>query len=239
MLPAVEDKPLADILANPATFSNRVVIPTGLYVIGRHAQLLPDGTILGQVAQVKFGTHAAILSQVHQADFAKPIVLETGFARRLIEACAASRLRLSATVLSGNFSHDFGDTAAVLTLHVAKRSDGSSETWVPIVHEAEFLTGMDFWRIGERKFHNSFASQTLTPDGIVRKGVSPRTDWSSRLDAKYLAEIRHLVHNIKDARFNRDMQQLDSVMGKMLNNLIQADAAAQRACLLRTTGRVV
>jgi serine/threonine protein kinase len=230
--PAVEDKPLADILANSATFSNRVVIPTGLYVIGRHAQLLPDGTILGQVAQVKFGTHAAILSQVHQADFAKPIVLETGFARRLIEVHAL-QTSPGPTIHTGNFSHDFGDTAAVLTLHVAKRSDGSSETWVPIVHEAEFLTGMDFWRIGERKFHNSFASQTLTPDGIVRKGVSPRTDWSSRLDAKYLAEIRHLVHNIKDARFNRDMQQLDSVMGKMLNNLIQADAAAQRAAAQR------
>ncbi len=226
---AVENQSLETILAAPSEFSNQVMIPTGLFVIAKHAQLKPDGTILGAVAKVKFAVQpGSQICQVQQADAAKPILLESGFAHRLAEVHA---LQLSPTArsLSGNFHQDFGDSSAVLTIHVVQRVDVDDKTWEPMIHEAEFLTGMNFWRIGEEKFGNSFKSLILTPDGVVHNGISRRTDWRDRINAKYLAEVRHLVHKIKDAALCGEMQQIETVMEKNLSNIMQANAAAQRA----------
>ena len=81
---------------------------------------------------------------------------------------------------------------------------------MPVLGQAEFLIGMNYWRIGEKKFKDSFNSVTLTGDGEVRRGLSPRSDWSPRLGAAYLAEVRHVVKGVKNAKFSEQMQQLDA-----------------------------
>ena len=95
--------------------------------------------------------------------------------------------------------------------------------------EAEFLVGMNYWRIADKKFGGSFNTVTVTPIGAVRKGASPRRDWSTRMGAAYLSQVRRVVDNIKDTRFAQEMQQLNGAMNRALDNVIRNNPDPTRA----------
>src|SRR5262249_33516062 len=80
---------------------------------------------------------------------------------------------------------------------------------------------MNFWRVGEKKFKDSFRTLTVRAHDPPNLGLSPRSDWSTRLNASYLMEVRHFVHNIKDGKFPAEMQQMNSVLGQAMNNVIR------------------
>src|SRR5262249_56909268 len=101
---------------------------------------------------------------------------------------------------SGIFTHDFGDTAAVLTFHVQKRTGGERTEWVPVLKEAEYLVGMNFWRVGEGKFKDSFGSLIVRAEAPPRLGLSPRRDWSTRLNGKYQRQGPYLLPKIQARR---------------------------------------
>ena len=74
---------------------------------------------------------------------------------------AVGALRIDHGSSSLIFDH-FGDNAAVLTFHVRKRTDDDSNSWVPSLMKVEFLVGMNFARIGQGKFKDSFRTVTVS-----------------------------------------------------------------------------
>lgn len=236
--PPLENQALAAVLAEPAGFSNRVVVPLGLYVFGRFARKNPDETVTAQVARVSYHVQARNPAIVQQAEDVLSVLLDRDFAERLANA-RVIQIRPGESTPTGSFAQDFNDTGAVLTLEVAKRQFSEREEWVAVVKEAEFLLGMNFRRIGEKKFKDSFHTITITSAGPVRKGISPRSDWSSRLNAKYLMEIRHVISAFKANQFAADMHKLDGAMNQALGNLIRNSSDPARALdqRLRNGGR--
>jgi hypothetical protein len=118
---------------------------------------------------------------------------------------------------------------AVLTFHDQKRTESANEDWVPVLHKMEFLVGISFPRLGEGKFNNTFRTLTLSSSQSQQVGLSERHDWHDRLGFKYIKSIRTIAHNIKDARFQADMAQLNAAMSAQLGSILRAEAAAERA----------
>jgi hypothetical protein len=227
--PPVERQALQELLSNPTEFSNRVVVPSGLFVFAKNAMRNADGTATAQVAPIIFHVRGQNLHVLSPSDHPKPIVVDPELARRLFDH-HVFRLLPNPPSLTGRFTDDFGDTGAVLTFHVARKVGGSRDDWVPVLKQAEFLVGMNFWRIGERKFKDSFKTLTISTDEPPRLGLSLRTDWSEdRLNASYLAGIRHYVKNIKDLKFLSDMQRMDGVMSQALGSLLRNNVDPARA----------
>jgi hypothetical protein len=221
---------LTAVVEDPSKFGNKVVVPTGLFVFARRGQRNGDGTVTVMVSRVAFHVQGMNLAAIRPAEAPTPVALEPTFARRMEELHAITA-GPSSPGLTGNFARDYNDSAAVLTLRVAKRREGGREDWVPLVSQAEFLVGMNYWRIGEKKFGDSFKTVTVTADGAVRHGLSPRNDWSTerRMGMAYLIHIRNVVRNIKGTKFAQDMQQMNSAMSRAAESAVRNSVDPARA----------
>jgi hypothetical protein len=215
------------MLKDPSAVANHVVVPDGLYVLSKNAQRNPDGTATAMAQQVNFYIRGKTLAVIepkvdeHKVrELPKPVVIDPELARRLSDMKAVHLLPVMPGP-AGVFTHDFGDTAAVLTFHVQKRTGGEGTEWVPVLKQAEYLVAMNFWRVGEKKFKDSFRTLTVHAHEPPHLGLSTRSDWSARLNASYLMEVRHFIRNIKDGKFAAEMQQMSSVLGQAMNNVIR------------------
>jgi hypothetical protein len=226
--PSITDQPLDALLASPGDYGNRWFEPIGLFVMGRRGVRNPDGTVTTHVAKVGLHVRNASLSVLAQADNPRQVVLDHGFALQL-DHLHALAITYGETSLTGNFAQDFNDSAAVLSFAVARRREGTKEEWVPLLRKAEYLLGMNYSRIGYKKYKDSFATLTLVPEGIVRRGVSPRTDWSERIGARYRLQVENFVRGVKNAQFNQEMQQLSGAMNRALGDIMRNTPDPARA----------
>jgi DNA-directed RNA polymerase subunit RPC12/RpoP len=208
---------LAELLDNPSAFANRIVAPAGHYVLGSQAMQNPDGTVTAVAVRVSLHARERNLAFLAPVEPPVLILVDPELARNLHSLKA-----LNVTPRTPNLVSDrFGDNTAVLTFHVQKRTDSGNPVWVPVLKKAEFLVGMNYLRIGESKFMDSFLTLTVSTTERQRVGRSPRRDWSTRIGQKYISQIRHLVHNLKEVKYAQERDQMNGVMSNMLGSLLR------------------
>jgi len=224
--PEVGKLSLAELLERPEAASGQVAVPPGLYLLSRQAGLNPDGTVRAGAVRVRPRFHKdSGRTSFEPAESSLTIAVDREVARHL------ERHRVWAVDPydhSDTYSTP-GDTAAVLTFHVQRRTASGRSDWVPVLRKVEFLTGMNAWRVGERKYGGAFASRTVTPTQPGLDGRGQRSDWSDRLGRPYLLSLRHFVLDVKNARFSQDMQRMDSMVGNAVGSAIRNQAEQTRA----------
>ncbi len=216
-LPVIEKHSLSELLDQPETFADRAVEPTGLYAIGRHSSRNHDGTVTIPVRRVTVHARAGNLAAHQQAESAMMMIADPVVARHL-ESLRVIRIDPFASRATPG---EWGDNAAVLTLHVQKRMDSAAEEWVPTLKKIEFLVGINFLHVGEGKFHDSFRSLIVMPNDAEIVGLSPRHDWSTRLGVPYTQQLKHIVHNTKEENLVREMALLNRGLISQLGNVLR------------------
>ena len=208
---------LAELLDNPSAFANRIVAPAGQYVLDSQAMQNPDGTVTAAAARVSLHARERNLASLDRVEPPVLILVDPELARSLHSLNA-----LNVTPRTPNLVSDrFGDNTAVLTFHVQKRTDSGNPVWVPVLKKAEFLVGMNYLRIGESKFKDSFRTLIVSTTERQRVGLSPRRDWSTRIGQHYISQIRHLVHNLKEIKYAQERDQMNGMMSNMLGSLLR------------------
>jgi hypothetical protein len=230
----LEKESLPKVLADPDLFAQKIVIPTGLHVLGSAAQQLPDGTIVGTVARTRIHyMNAQKYAVLEPPSEPQNVVIQSELAERLRELKALTINRVGKPHLAATF----GDNAASLTLHVQKRVEGSDESWVPVVNRIEFLLALDPVRIAETKYSHSF--KTLTISATEQRVGASTNAWSDKIGQPYIGQLRRALNYIKNVKFSMEMQHLDSQLGRAVSDVMSrtVDPAKILDQRLRSTAR--
>lgn len=228
--PEIQDREIESLIEHPDELANRVVIPEGLFLLGNLATQHPDGRITIYVARATLSVQGNSYSQLRRtADPPFQVHLDPALAHNL-ESLEAVRL----TTRTGSMNvGEFGDNAAALTFHVRHRIDNGLNLFIPVLNQVEFLIGMNYLRIGEGKYRDSFRTLTISPAEPKHDGLTLRHDWDVRIGRPYVASLRRIVRRMKDNKFASDMRQLNGAMSNMLGNIMRQEADANRRFLER------
>ncbi len=214
--PPDEKESLHTLLQEPDTFADRIVVPTGLYVLGPITMSNPDGTAATTVCRVALHAKTNNIAHLEPTESPVEVQIAPDLAAHL-RSLADPRSLQSRTHLIGRW----GQTAAVLTFHVQKRNDSETAAAVPILKKIEFLVGMNFYRIGEGNYKDSFKTITATASNAPFQGVSDRHDWSIRLTPRYTNQLKKVVNVIKENKFYHNMQVLNNAMAPAFDSMIR------------------
>ncbi len=214
--PPVDKHSLAEILGKPDTLSDRVVVPTGLYVLGPVRQDSESGTASTTVTRIAMHVRSNTLAFLQPTDPPVTVQVDHELATNL-RPLANLRVAQPDNTAIGIWSA----SSAVLTFHVQQRLDGPTGEWVPVLKKIEFLVGVNFPRVGEGNFKDAFKTVTVSSSSLPSQGLSDRHDWKARLGVPYLVHLKRHFQSIKGVRFAQDMQSINNAMTPALNNMIR------------------
>jgi serine/threonine-protein kinase len=233
----IENEPLSKLMALPADFSDRVFVPTGLFVFCHNATEHPDGTITVKVARVKLHmkvTPPPKLWVPTQAEKSEVVHLDPDLSRHLAQVGA---IRVQRFAPAGG--EQWSEVPAVFTFHVQRRTDVAGEVWVPVMKEVEFLVSMNYRRVGKKLYHDSFVTVVVTPTIPKQGGISSRTGWADRLEEHYLSQVRKLVSYETNQRFNMEMAAVSQAYGRAIDSVTRGSYDPARALEGQLRARVL
>ena len=205
--PPVDKETLSTLLQKPSAFADRVFVPTGLYLLGPISLGNPDGLATTTVSRIALHARTKNIAYLEPIESPVPVRVDLDLANHL-RSLADPRVGQPRNIVVGRW----GETASVLTFHVQRRAGSDNDDALPVLKRVEFLVGMNFFRVGEGNFKDAFKTITATPTGAPHLGLSDRHDWSTRLGVPYTTQLKHIVHNYKDAKFYREMQLIQNAM---------------------------
>jgi hypothetical protein len=208
------DVELTKLLDAPEKFANKIVVATGLFVVGNTASRQPDGSVTMSV-------HRASL---HCNTFDQPAAIkreESGHIVQVDPVLARQLVDLNVFLLLGRATpvpaNGWGDSVSVLTFHVEKRVDDEGSTWVPRLKEVEFVIGVHFGAIGNKRPKDAIKSVTVTGEGPTQ-GISQRSEWTKRMGRPYVQKLEKVISEAKIAGVIPPFRPMDNSIGRVMRN---------------------
>ena len=208
------DVELANLLESPDKYANKVVVTTGLFVLGRTASRQPDSSVSMSVHRISL--HCNTFQQpaaIKLADAGHLVQVDPVLARQLVDLNVFQLLGRP----TGVPANAWGDSPSALTFHVEKRIDDTGSTWVPRLKEVEFIVGLHYGAIGTKRPKDAVTTVTVTREGPT-KGSSQRTEWSKRLGRPYVQKLEHVMSEAKIAGVIPQFRPVDNEIGRIMRN---------------------
>jgi serine/threonine-protein kinase len=214
------DLPLEAILATADKFADQVVIPAGLYRVGRVVNFRQDGAVV--LPAISSGLVLQRDGSVAVASKGRSTLLE-------IDPALAERLVSRGTMRK---VHDYsppvemwGENVAILTLVVLRAGPPGSNAWALRIVRAEFLIDLDFLRIGKGLYAKAFKSIALAPDD-ERAGLGDGDEWARRLGLHFTNGVKSVYRRLKNQQSDIKWAQFNATMNRMIGQGIQQSIRA-------------
>ena len=168
---------------------DRIVVPTGLYVLGPLISTRADGRRRPRSRGSRSTSGATTWRASTHADAAATVgsSVDPGLANRPPGRSKGHLGKLSARRRADVSRPETRPTARTANTSPSSRRSSSS-------------SAMNFARVGEGNFKDSFRTITVSATTPPTRALSDRHDWKARLGVPYLLAAQALVQNIKDAQ---------------------------------------
>jgi serine/threonine protein kinase len=216
---------LDEVLADPKKFVGQTLTPAGLLSVDNVLQMRPDGRdYIGVISLKSKRTYP-------NPETATNLVLDPGVSQNL-----RGLIREGKIAGTTNSSLAFSRNKAVaypviLTLRVEKQPYTRGESYVALVTEMQYLYWMNFERIANRLYENTFRclKVTSTNSGFIS---GDGQDWKNRLGMKFLTSIKHVYNSEVNRRINEFGMQIDSQLGAAASRM-SAEFQGQQSAMMR------
>jgi serine/threonine-protein kinase len=203
---------LKKVKANPADFTDRIVIPEKYVFIGTKVDRLPSGQYTMHILDNDSSTLA---TGKDLGSDGLAFLVDDGVAKQLLGFLGGKRfpLEYKATCKS------------VLELRVAKRPINGKDRFTATVEAMEILVGFDYMSVAQGDLTRSFQVLRVSPN-YAQALVVDGNDWVARLGGdSFVTKIRN-DHKAWQRRIQRNNQQAiaSRMMGQMFNQSMKGAA---------------